>query len=436
MKKVIIAFYLVFTMLFSGCGFANIGAENLLYAPKMTEEQSLVHQALIDSVGKNIKLKYPRSGENRSSFVITNLDNEDSNEAVALYESTSSTQSIVRINILDQVDGAWKSVYDVRGAGIEVDNIMIARLGENEPINIIIGFGAAGSSEKTLCIYRYGGGVVEEVYNDVYTSMDLMDLNVNGVNELITVTNSSESSKATAKMFKSVNGVITCFSGVDLDSGILSYSSFVKGKIFDDTSAIFIDGLTGNGTLKTEILIFRNGGMQNIMSSKYNRMIEKTTRPTGYSSIDVDNDGVVEIPVTTAFTGYEAYLPDEQLLLTDWYTYEGYFSLEKKYSSYYNITDAYVFMIPSRWQGLVTVKIDTVTDEIVFYRFSGEITDNMTELMRIRVSIRQETNDLVYKGYSVITSKGQLDYLVKLGEGLNQSLTPTMAEVTNNFYVL
>lgn len=59
------------------------------------------------------------------------------------------------------------------------------------------------------------------------------------------------------------------------------------------------------------------------------------------------------------------------MLMTDWYVFDGFNSLKKKNSSYYNINDAYVFMLPSRWQGLVTVKKDNATDEIVFYKYEG-----------------------------------------------------------------
>jgi len=40
--------------------------ENLLTAPKLTQEQSEIYQALINSSGSSIKLKYPRGGEYRS----------------------------------------------------------------------------------------------------------------------------------------------------------------------------------------------------------------------------------------------------------------------------------------------------------------------------------------------------------------------------------
>lgn len=63
--------------------------ENLLTAPKLTQEQSEINQALINSSGSSIKLKYPRGGEYRSAFVLQDIDSDGTQEALVFYESQS-----------------------------------------------------------------------------------------------------------------------------------------------------------------------------------------------------------------------------------------------------------------------------------------------------------------------------------------------------------
>ena len=100
------------------------------------------------------------------------------------------------------------------------------------------------------------------------------------------------------------------------------------------------------------------------------------------------------------------------------------------------MNDAYAFLLPSRWLGAVTVKRDTVTDEMVFYKYDGVMSENMTELMKIRVATKKEQAEIISQGYSLVKSKGQIDYFVKLNNKQSESLVLTMAEVINNFYVL
>ena len=51
----------------TGCSALNFSVEGLINAPKLSSEQSEIHQALIESVGSNITLKYPENGEYRSA---------------------------------------------------------------------------------------------------------------------------------------------------------------------------------------------------------------------------------------------------------------------------------------------------------------------------------------------------------------------------------
>ena len=113
----------------SGCSFTNVGIDGF-FPHKLSKEQSEIHDSLIEIVGKNIQIKYPLSGDERSAFVIRNLDDEKSDEAIVFYKKTNTTasESTIRINILDQINGKWQSVYDSHQVGEEVDNVIYQRL--------------------------------------------------------------------------------------------------------------------------------------------------------------------------------------------------------------------------------------------------------------------------------------------------------------------
>ena len=59
----------------SGC-YPGTGTDNLLVPPKLTAEQDKIYQALEKTAGSNINLRYPQTGEYRSSFVLRNIDDE------------------------------------------------------------------------------------------------------------------------------------------------------------------------------------------------------------------------------------------------------------------------------------------------------------------------------------------------------------------------
>ena len=108
---------LLAAFMLSGCSSASV--DTLLAPPKLSEEQSAVYDALVKSVGDDIRLQFPKSGDYRSAFVFADIDDEPENEAVVFYEKTGEVQSgaNIRINIIDRRDGKWTSVYDHAGGG-------------------------------------------------------------------------------------------------------------------------------------------------------------------------------------------------------------------------------------------------------------------------------------------------------------------------------
>ena len=132
MKNLKLAAVCLSCLTMTGCSALNFSVEGLINAPKLTSEQSEIHQALIESVGSNITLKYPKNGEYRSAYVIANIDDEPTDEAMVFYEYTSngSEEDGLRVNILDKDEkGKWYSVKELAGAGTDIDQVIISPMG-------------------------------------------------------------------------------------------------------------------------------------------------------------------------------------------------------------------------------------------------------------------------------------------------------------------
>ena len=92
-------------------------------------------------------------------------------------------------------------------------------------------------------------------------------------------------------------------------------------------------------------------------------------------------------------------------------------------------------LYPSRWDGQVTVKKDNKSEEMVFYKYDGDINGEMTELMRIAVASEDNKSDYLYSGYQLLIEKGRLGYMVKISAEVNEPLVPTIDEIKNCFYL-
>lgn len=426
----------------SGCSAVSFTVDGLLNAPKLTEEQSEIHQALIAAVGSNITLKYPKNGENRSAYVIADIDGEEGDEAIVFYEYGSGGNGDgLRVNLLDKDEkGKWYSVKELAGAGTDVDRVIISPMGDYNRTSVLVGYQTITSEDKTLEVYSYSGGDFKRVGLNTYSVLETLDINSDRYNELIAIerTTNTETGavSAAASMLDMKDGELVKGDAIEMCTGVVSYEASLTGLLNPEHEAIFIDGMNAEGMMQTEVVYYRYSGLQNPMQQSPEKLLPLCTRPAGYFSADMDGDGVVEIPGTQAMTGYENAVAEEMVYMTTWNVYEDFFNLAEKYRGYYSISDGYFFAFPNRWKDKVTVKRDPDTDELVFYKYDGDINSSMGEIMRIAVSAKSKSGAFSDDGYSLIDSKGQLDYLVKLPADRREQLILTIDEVKNNFYII
>lgn len=421
-----------------GCSIGQSGIDGLLSAPKLTEEQSEIHQALIQHVGNDISLKYPKSGGNRSAFVVENIDSEPTEEAIVFfqYNDPENDTGTVMVEILDQnSNGDWKAVYEFPGAGPVVDQININNLGHDDKPSIIIGYSTLNLEEKQFQIYSYNEGQMSSIYTDEYSIMHIIDLAGDGHNDIITVSTDAETGKSTASLLRSESGKIVSVDSIAMTSGTSAYVSSAIGKTADGSSALFVDATKSTGVIQTEVVSYSYKKLQNPMVTFSNKIMKQTSRPSQYLSSDIDGDSVVEIPETQAAPGYEDYNDsDNKQYLTTWKVYKDSYSLEDKYTGYYKISDGYAFMFPKDWKNKVTVKIDEASGEAVFYKYGKTLNKSSTELLRINVVDSNKIGEYINNGYKSVRVSDQITYIVKISNS-DDELGIDFDSVKNNLYL-
>lgn len=422
-----------------GCSIGQSGIDGLLSAPKLTEEQSEIHQALIQHVGNDISLKYPKNGGNRSAFVVENIDNEPTEEAIVFfqYNDPEKDTGTVMVEILDQnSNGDWKAVYEFPGAGPVVDQINIKNLGYDDKPSIIIGYSTLNLEEKQFQIYSYNEGQMSSIYTDEYSIMHIIDLGGDGHNDIITVSTDTETGKSTASLLRSESGKIVSVDSIAMTSGTSAYVSSAIGKTADGSSALFVDATKSTGVIQTEVVSYSYDKLQNPMVTFSNKLMKQTSRLSQYLSSDIDGDSVVEIPETQAAPGYEEYNDSDnnKQYLTTWKVYKDSYSLEDKYTGYYKISDGYAFIFPTNWKNKVTVKIDEASGEAVFYKYGNSLIKSKTELLRLNVVDSSEISEYINKGYKAVSVSDQIAYIAKISNS-DDELGIDFDIVKNNLYL-
>ena len=169
-----------------GCAFPQSGVESLLAAPRLSEEQSEIYSALVRETGNDIKLLYPQRGENRSAFLVINLDEEATDEAVAFYQSTSvNVTSPIHMAVLDKLDGEWRSVHDISLEGSQVEDASVMR--EGGSVLLAVGLTHSSDNASLLKIYSFNGRTMDEMYSESYQAKIICDMDGDDRDDVVLV---------------------------------------------------------------------------------------------------------------------------------------------------------------------------------------------------------------------------------------------------------
>lgn len=435
---------LVLCLLLCGCSAAG-SVENLLTPPKLTAEQNEIYNVLINSVGQSVKLKYPRSGDYRSAFVLQNIDAEPGDEAMVFYESNNvqSGESSLRVKFLDKKNGKWESVYDLSCRGSEVDSISFAKLGSAGITEIIICYTVLSQTEKAFSVIKVDGGTPIELYNQSYACLEVFDLNGDGQDELLSVSVDRVNHISTAAMFTdSIEGFVK-LSEVTLSDGVTDYLRVTKGMMYEDKSALFLDYTKGSGQSGTDVLYCYGNRLcipDNSGSASNTPVISRMVNDlmSEIYCYDIDGDGIVEIPSTTPLPGYEVLTRPEQLCAVTWYTVEDD-KLVMEHYSYFSGRYRFALLFPNRWKGVVTARAEFSANEIVFISYNEEsgLSDG-SELMRIRSVDKDDTEAVAAaKEYAVLGESDETLYcLIESGKFNDDLMKLTESELKNSFIVL
>lgn len=401
------------------CSF-GASIDTLMTPPKLSVEQQQIYSALTDAAGSSISLKYPKSGKYLSAFIVEDIDGDGGSEAVVFYEKTSLAveENTLRINILDQEEGKWRSVCDTPADGAEIEKVMISKLGSNDRINVIIGTSLVNRSEKNVSIYNYSNGSIEKTFSSSCSFIDITDLDKDGQNEFLLLAGSAVNTPAVVDSYKLDDEGIYHKYSCELSGSFTEFDSLVYGEINENVTGLYIDAVSGTGFIQTDIVYMDASGLNKVFKTAEESL--STVRPSGCSSYDIDGDSSLEIPVQKIAPGYEEAPESEQMKITDWLLINSSGRTEPEYSSYYSVNDGYVFIFPESWHNSVTIKKDAVNDEVVFCAY--ENGKEGRELLRIFCAEDSASReDRISSGYMLMHTKGENAYLAFIPDTIDGS---------------
>lgn len=218
---------------FGGCSDAAMGSDSLLRPPRATGDKAAIQDIITNEAGGSYSLKYPQKGENRSAIIMRN-ENTDDEYALALYATENDTKLNASIITYEPDKKEWKCLGTYANTGSGVDRVMFCDINGDKREEIIIGWTAYNSTQKSLTAYSFKSDEVYEMsINETYDELVIDDITNNKCDDLVLLLLSTQETPSTATLLQyseqDKRPVSTC--SLELASDVIAFSNIVVGDV-------------------------------------------------------------------------------------------------------------------------------------------------------------------------------------------------------------
>ena len=412
MKKiVVIGLVVVICLTFCSCDFSINAVDTLIRPPKLSGESSLLQTAFEKSLNSvdSVIMKNPISGDNRSSFLFYDLDNDNSPEAFAFY-SDPTTSETAYFSIFKKVSDNWVRVANIKGRGEEIYEIEFADINGDDIFEIIISWtflsvsemnksnSLSNASDRILTIYSYDERETTLIKTEYFTKIFVDDFNNDKCDEilLLNINLANIENRTTARLL-SFNSDYLVARDITLTlSNMVDIYNVVTDNL-DGNTRIFIDGLINENALITEVIDINHEDFSTSLPlyESNTSEIPLTIRSSQILCYDIDNDGVVEIPtqeiMASAFNISNSSTELTPLSLTVWSEINEK-ELFVDFKCLYNVAYNYYYLIPEELINNISITYNIDNSSLSFYDISDSEIDK-TEIISFRVFNTNEWED-------------------------------------------
>ena len=372
-------------LLLAGCSIGT-NVETLLRPPNPIGEQKKIQQVLEQylanrepdenpALSGNYVLKYPHSGEYRSAFILQDMNSDGSDEAIVCYR-VGSESSNVRLNLVKKVGNVWKSVSDVEGASTDLEQISFGDLDGDGTLELFTGWNIDNVRDRQMVLYSIRDGEFSEWYQELYSQMVVSDLTNSGRDNLLLFRAQSGDHTTVARLFRgeidkvSNLPVLSELGSARLDGYIQQFSTPHITKLSDSQVGVFVDGTRSTEGMVTELVYWDGVQLKAPFYSAENNTTDLTYRSAALASRDVDGDGMIEWPATSAPTAYakDSQLSDNKIWMATWRSWNlTSQSFSDEFTSLVNLTDRYVLRLDEAWAAAFSVSYDKASRVLTIY---------------------------------------------------------------------
>ena len=370
MRKTILLLFCLLLAL-TGCAFKS-GKE--LYAlPRASAEYDSLQDCLQDILKGGMEYTAPLIGSNTQPVQLFDLDNDGRDEAVAFFRDSSPDSQSLKICVFRETeDHTYVPALTIDGNGTAVNSVMACQLegGSDSTYELLVSW-QLSNTVYSLSAYSLKNDTLSEMMSGfTYSRYAVEDFDRDGNDEIVLIQlDSSDQSRNRSEYYAASEGTMTLRDTVPLSDRMGEVDKLSEGSLPEEVPALYItgyclkkDGEVSSTDVITDVLALRDGHLTNISIDPDGENSSATARPNLVPEQDINNDGVLEIPIPVPLESHGKDSIHDSFYILRWHQYLLDGHTRAMSSTYHNTVDGWYLTLPERWEGHISLmRYDTNT---------------------------------------------------------------------------
>ena len=346
----------------------TLDPEELYALPELPARYTALNQQLSTIQESGAEYAAPVSGSNIQPVQMVDLDGDGREEALAFFRQSDGEKPL-KIYVFTTQGDSYVQTAVIEGSGLAVYSIAYSDMNGDGRMEIIVGW-RVSMELQALTVYALDAGGARELVRTDYVKYAAADLNGDGMREL-TVFRANQDGVGAADCYIWKNGalVLGFTSRVSMTMAELSQQGKVTvGTLRSGETALFVTGVADGTRAITDVLLLRGGELANAVLSSTTGVSGESSRFRSLYPMDINNDGVTEVPRTVPLYGEEAETDAAQRV--DWLSFDAMGTASRVLSTYHAMEEGWYLQLPEGWPESIWVSRSASADEtaVTFYR--------------------------------------------------------------------
>ena len=362
--------------------------DGLLSLPRLPEEYVGLQKLYDEILAEGAAYVSAKSGANRQSVQLADFDSDGENEVVSFFKNADGTFSVY---IHKKFDETYFEIGKADGVGKNIRSVDYINMNAMGELALLVTWDLEDSLQSALSVYSVHDGEMQNVLDLQYLSYYVTDMDLDAQDDIIAVSRDSGEQFNSVAMYSFDGSKCEVKGKTQLSIESDKVVNMVAGLTTSGKRAVYIDSSTLESEYVTDIIYCQNdGALMNESIDTESGSANVTKRHINVYSSDIDNDGIVEVPLAKMFTGYTDPLSSDTRWKINWSEIETGKIVNNSMNTFHNSLEGWFFILPEKWDtdvSAVIVNESNVSQTTFFVPY--EISDDNYSMLY------DETNSLV-----------------------------------------